>query len=118
LKGKIMQFQTHNDANIETHGSSLMGYIQATRAQLEAVFGAPMDFDCGVPEDNDKVTTMWRLRFGTQVATIYDWKRYEDGAPKAHEVIAWHIGALDKQAELLVHDAFRERSGLRIRSAA
>ena len=72
-------------------GTSLQGYVTTTRSMIEWAFGEPEEFGEG-----DKVTTEWDILFddGT-VATIYDWKRYEMGAPETNEVIEWHIGGND-----------------------
>jgi hypothetical protein len=110
---KAQNFTTHNTcaALIETNGTCLCGYINATRAQLEKVFGAPVEYD---EQDGDgKVTTTWDIQFaeGT-VATLYDWKRYEQGAPKDDEVIDWHIGGRGDGSVLLIHEAFRVALGL------
>jgi hypothetical protein len=50
-------------------------------------------------EDYEKVTTEWIIKFedGT-IATIYDWKRYEEGAPVLNEVYEWHIGGYSETA--------------------
>jgi hypothetical protein len=73
-------------------GTSLRGYITTTRAHIETVFGSPT-IDLGVDGRGSKTTTEWYLLFedGTR-ATIYDWKRYEDGAPEMDERYEWHIG--------------------------
>lgn len=74
----------------EIAGVSLVGYITTTRRHIESVFGAPT---WDTPSPDGKVTTEWNLEFedGT-VATIYDYKRYEEGAPALDEVYEWHIG--------------------------
>jgi hypothetical protein len=89
-------------------GTSLKGYIKATRAQIEEAFGAPT---YETPSADDKVTTEWVIVFPSEneddkeiIATIYDWKRYEDGKPEMGELIFWNIGghsieATDKVAE-------------------
>ena len=108
-----MKFRTHNNGPIDISFTSLQGYIQATRTQLESVFGAPQD---GGGED--KVTTCWDIKFADgSIACIYDWKRYEEGAPAADEVYSWHIGARHKQVEWTVHDTFREALNLSARAA-
>ena len=82
-------------------GTSLIGYVTTTRDHLEATFGQPYEYGTG-----DKVTTEWVLQFsdGT-VATIYDWKRYEEGAPYLDEMYNWHIGGADNTAEARVTEA-------------
>jgi hypothetical protein len=103
-----MKFRTHNDTQIDINGTSLQGYIQATRAQLERAFGEPDEGG-----DEVKITTMWTLLYANgEVATIYDWKRYGAGYPKQSELISWHIGANVKRVEAMVHDSFRAAHGL------
>lgn len=86
--------------NVEINGTWLQGYTVATRRELEAAFGEPEFWGEG-----DKVTTEWAIRFddGT-VATIYDWKRYEMGAPEMDERITWNIGGSDPIAVERVED--------------
>lgn len=89
-------------------GTSRQGYIIATRAQIESVFGTPT---WNTPSADEKITTEWAVVFDTKdeddiVATIYDWKRYEQGAPEMDEQIVWNIGgrrslAASKVAEAL-----------------
>lgn len=75
-------------------GTSLQGYIGTTLETLTDIFGQPQSWDEG-----DKVTTEWTIVFddGT-IATIYDWKRYELGAPALDEMYEWHIGGVNKTA--------------------
>lgn len=89
------------------NGTSLRGYFTATRDEIEAVFGAPT---ISHNDTSDKVTTEWYLIFedGT-VATIYDWKRYELGAPQTGERIEWHIGGHNERATVLIADALATR---------
>jgi hypothetical protein len=88
-------------------GTSLQGYIVATRAQIASVFGEPT-FD--LPSADEKVTTEWIVVFDSVdeddiVATIYDWKRYEMGKPQSDEKIVWHIGGRTYDAVTRVADA-------------
>lgn len=87
--------------NVPVNGTWLQGYIVATRRELEATFGAPC-----FEGEGDKVTTEWQLFFtdGT-VATIYDWKRYEMGAPEMDERITWNIGGTSYLAVERVEDS-------------
>lgn len=103
-----MEIFTHNDKDIDNSGTSLQGKIQATREELEVVFGLPMDFSF---DEGDKVSTQWSIEFAdgnrkAQVVTIYDWKR--KAPPEMKEVISWHIGGLDQEANSEVHKAFRK----------
>jgi hypothetical protein len=82
-----MKFTTEN---VSAEGTWLHGHIVATRREIESVFGKP---NYETDDTSDKVTTEWEILFddGT-VATIYDWKRYEMGAPTMDERTTWNIG--------------------------
>lgn len=100
-----MQTLYDNEAWTAVSGTALRGYVTTTRRALEAVFGKPTADD---DESGDKVTTEWVVDFGDTIATIYDWKRYEDGAPDMDEVYEWHIGGKmdsSENVELLVRNA-------------
>lgn len=78
----------------KVNGTHLQGYIIASRNELTAVFGEPLDLGEG-----EKVTTEWQIVFPDDVvATIYDWKRYELGAPRHDEINDWHIGGHDHRS--------------------
>jgi hypothetical protein len=81
----------------EIDGTSLRGEIVATRAELTAVLGEPIQYEGG-----DKVTIEWGVRLGSTVATVYDWKRYEEGTPTDHEAYSYHIGGHDEKALTLI----------------
>jgi hypothetical protein len=71
-------------------GAGLAGHVTATRAQLTELLGEPNTEG----SEDGKVTTQWYLTFPNgSVATLYDYKRYELGAPAMHEMCVWHIGA-------------------------
>jgi hypothetical protein len=91
-----MEFKTGNDLDTTGTGSSLQGYVTTTRSALIETFGMPT---FTTDEDYEKVTTEWIIKFqdGT-IATIYDWKRYEEGAPALNEVYEWHIGGYSETA--------------------
>lgn len=89
-------------------GTSLQGYIVATRRQIETAFGAPT----WTNGSEDKVTTEWAVVFDSVdeddiVATIYDWKRYEMGAPEMDERIVWNIGGRSMRALSRVEKVLR-----------
>lgn len=84
-----MRVGTYED--IDINGTHFVGEITCTRRALELAFGKPND------GDGYKVTTEWCIEFPEgQVATVYDWKRYEEGAPGQEEMYSWHVGGHDK----------------------
>lgn len=90
--------------NVDVNGTFLQGHCTTTRAQIEEVLGAPA-FESS--DSYEKVTTEWTIKFSDKsVATIYDWKRYEQGSPEMNENYSWHIGGsnpdvLPKISEIL-----------------
>lgn len=89
--------------NVDINGTWLQGHVVATRRELEAAFGKP---SYEVDDPYDKVTTEWAIQFddGT-ISSIYDWKRYELGAPSMDERIEWHIGGSKPEAVERVEDS-------------
>jgi hypothetical protein len=74
------------------NGTSLQGYVTTTMRDLIAAFGEPTFYYPG-----EKVTVEWTHTFPNGlVATIYDWKRYDDGVPEMDEVIEYNIGGFTK----------------------
>jgi hypothetical protein len=89
----------------ETAGSCLQGYIEATREDLESVFGTPGE------GDGYKFFFRWGIKIQTpngetHIATIYDWK-YDKIAP-ATEKIQWNIGGYSREAVRLVSEILVE----------
>ena len=77
-------------------GTSLQGYVTTTRAALIETFGMPTFI---TDDEHDKVTTEWVIQFENGIiATVYDWKRYEEGAPALSEIYEWHIGGYNALA--------------------
>jgi hypothetical protein len=66
----MMNFETHNDTEIEVNGTFKQGSIETSYANLVSKFGKPL----GVSGD-DKVDVEWLIRFsdGT-IADIHNWK--------------------------------------------
>ena len=84
--------QVKQDAASFTH---LTGYVTLTRGELVRIFGEP----AGIESLDGKITTEWVLEFADKtVATIYDYKRYELGAPGAQEVYEWHVGGFSNKS--------------------
>jgi hypothetical protein len=88
-------------------GTSLQGEISTTKAQLIATFGAP---NWESNDESEKLTIEWAMVFedGT-LATIYDWKRYEEGTPDLNEVYAYHIGGMSPLAVERVTKALNKK---------
>ena len=82
----------------EIDGTHLIGEVKTTRADLTALLGEPIEY-----EEGDKVTIEWGIRLGSTVATIYDWKRYEEGTPGMTELYHYHVGGRDYKALDLVN---------------
>lgn len=101
-----MKFQTQSSENATFVGGSLVGYIEATRKELEEVFGKPT-YD--TPSSDGKTLTEWVVTFedGT-TATIYDYKRYEEGKVGLHETYDWHIGGQSEKSVELVKETMSE----------
>jgi len=90
-----MKFKLVSQKSGKANFTSLQGYVDATRQQLVAVFGEPEPIE----SSDGKVTTEWIIEFADKtIATIYDYKRYELGAPKDDEVYEWHIGGHTRRA--------------------
>jgi hypothetical protein len=87
----------HRTDNIE--GTHLIGEVRTTRADLTALFGKPIEYG----DEGDKVTIEWGIKWGETIATIYDWKRYEEGTPQMGELYNYHVGGLDYKALDLVN---------------
>ena len=87
-----MKFQTHNDKEIQSGGTGLVGHLKTTYAQLVELFGEPMD------GDDYKVDVEWEIEFENGViVTIYNWKDGKNycGADglNVEEITDWHIGS-------------------------
>ena len=78
-------FATHHNQDIDTNGTSNVGSICTTYADLVKQFGEPIIDGC----DDGKVRAEWHLVIdGKAVCTIYDWKRSEP----LEEVVLWNLG--------------------------
>jgi hypothetical protein len=92
-------FKTHNDELISLiDGTSAVGTIRASYADLVATFGKPMRDDI-----ERKTDAEWQIKFddGTR-ATIYNWKNGpnwwgDDGTP-VEQITRWNIGGFGGSA--------------------
>lgn len=86
----------------------MQGHIIATRREIESVFGKP---NYETDDTSDKVTTEWEILFDDEtVATVYDWKRYELGAPTMDERTTWNIGGKSYAAIERIEDSMLARA--------
>ena len=93
-----MQITIKNTDSINITGSSLSGYVEATRYELEQVFGAPT---YALENPDDKVQTEWTLSLNGVVATIYNWKTQQ--TPRG--LYRWHIGGFGRGEVEMVQEA-------------
>ena len=95
-----MNFQTHNDKEVNDIGTCRVGTVDIGFYQIKRVFGKPVP-----TEDCDyKSEAEWRIEFEDGVvATIYDYKvgkKYEGnyyGTAKT-KITHWHVGGHDEIA--------------------
>jgi hypothetical protein len=86
-----MNFQTHNQKDVDVNGTSLIGYIDEDFAKIKKLFGKPSK------GDGYKVDAEWEIEFEDgMVATIYNYKDGKNylgnsGTPKT-KIREWHIG--------------------------
>ena len=92
-----MKFITHNDADINTNGTHLQGYIHDTcYSRLCSLFGESQSWD------GYKTDWEWNIEFedGT-VATIYNWKNgpnYGATGVTPTMVKQWNVGGHNSEA--------------------
>jgi len=91
---------------IDISGTSLQGWLRATRSEIEARLGAP-EFDSPEAIDEDgspaDCTTEWRMISGDTVIAIYDVAEIDDESgyvrgPSRDEIYDWSIGGVDGKA--------------------
>jgi hypothetical protein len=91
-QSSTLRYETHNDIDIDTNGTSHQGEISETFENLLKVFGTPM----GASADN-KVDVEWNIMFNDGVvATIYNWKNgvayLGSTGINPVDITNWHIG--------------------------
>ena len=107
-----MKLKAINDNSIDINGTSLQGYITMTRRSLNKAFGV-VERD----EFADKVQYEWMLQFEVSghpdvVATIYDYKEYED--IDLDTLYQWHIGGNSPLAVACIYSALNNRGAITI----
>jgi hypothetical protein len=95
-----------NDDSGIAVGTSFKGYVTATFDELIDAFGQPTFTD---NSGDDKVSTEWNLAFHTEddefVATIYDWKCYDNGATcRSGNPFVWNVGGNSYESLQAVKD--------------
>jgi hypothetical protein len=91
-QSSTLRYETHNDIDIDTNGTSFQGEISTTFENLLKIFGTPM----GASDDN-KVDVEWNIMFNDGVvATIYNWKNgpvsMGEKGTNPVDIKTWHIG--------------------------
>lgn len=100
----------YTDDLMKMNGTSLQGYVTATRDELQRAFGPPNG-----PPDVYRITSEWVLEDEDGViVTLYDWKRGVDFPPALDEPYNWRIGGFGDEAVRALHRAgfTNARSGL------
>lgn len=99
-----MEFYAGHD--IDATNTSLQGYLTTTLNELVSIFGEPIRSSW-----EDKVSVEWIIKFSNgEVATVYDWKRYELGTPGSEESYEYHIGGNSKDVVSLVKEAMTKKA--------
>ena len=94
-------------ADVAVNGTSLIGTVRTTYADLVIAFGAPT---YNIDDRNEKVNTEWNIElYDTQadeyiVASIYNWKT--GYTPVAS--YDWHIGGYNDRAVAAVIEALND----------
>jgi len=101
-----MNFQTHNDKNVNSNGTHLQGEIVAKYADLKKKFGKPHGSD-GYKSDAE-----WEIEFENGVvATIYNWVNGKNYCGKngiaTTKITDWHIGGNSQESVRLVKQALQ-----------
>lgn len=103
-----MNFQTHNDKEINVGGTGLQGHLTLKFSDIKKAFGKPHGSD-GYKSDAE-----WEIEFEDGVvATIYNYKDGKNyngssGTPKT-KITDWHIGGHDRRAVQNVIKAIGEK---------
>jgi len=88
-------------------GTSLMGYIDISYAELVKTFGNP-NAGC------DKSDAEWAITDGTRVATIYNYKDGKNYMGKSgtatSKIRDWHIGGHDQSGAEMLKELFPNHS--------
>ena len=103
-----MNFETHNDKEINCIGTNLQGELTLKYSDIKKVLGEPHG------SDSYKSDAEWEIEFEDGVvATIYnykDGKNYngKSGIPKT-KITNWHIGGQNMQAVINVVKVMGEK---------
>jgi len=97
-----IKFETHHEKEcINTNGTCLQGYLNASYEKLVELFGEPL-------EGNYKTDAEWEVQFsdGT-IATIYNWKDGKNYCGESgvdiFDIESWHVGGNSSRSELMVN---------------
>lgn len=88
----------------DVNGTSLVGNVTTTYADLVKTFGTPQFDD--ESDGRDKSTAIWRLNTPAGVATIYD---FDDEDHRPLGKFAWHIGGKNDEVVEAIRAAIEAR---------
>ena len=83
----------------DSNYTSLRGYVKLKYDDIVEKLGKPL---FGPNDPGDKVSCQWIIKFGNDVATIYDWKEL---STPMHSY-EWHIGGHNPAVVLKVKNLF------------
>ena len=95
---------------VDAVGTSLQGYVMATYAELEAVFGENLGPSDKVFNEFRGEILVWNDVMETEdvyTVTLYDWKEYSPLTARTG-TYRWHVGGLCADAPYLVEDILED----------
>ena len=99
----MKKYQTHNDKEIDTNGSSLCGHIEVSYNRLIELFGEPTE------GDEYKVDAEWHVNFDNGiVSTIYNYKNGKNylgnRGENVENITHWHVGGYEMNSLKLIKE--------------
>ena len=84
-----MNFQTHNDIDIDVFQTHLLDKINTTYSRLVDVFGQPH-------EGSSMNDVCWDIKFPDGVvATIYNWRNKDGVSEDFNNITQWNVGGFN-----------------------
>ena len=93
-------YTIHQSLPVTTDGMCLQGYMLATKSDIVAKLGNPIDRT----SDSHKIHYEWVVTCGDTVLTIYDY--YPSSQFHSNTLYYWHLGGRDANACALAEQLF------------